>query len=72
MKHQYVNLTFKVYWQLKKFPHIKITKSKKLIDCKKSKLLSYGVRGYFIDGKYYKRKDLNAMAELIKNDPGPF
>jgi hypothetical protein len=69
MSHEYVNLTFKVYWQLKEFPHIKITRSKKLIDCKKSKLLSYSPRGYFISGNYYKRKDLNAMAEPIKDDP---
>jgi len=63
-----VNLTFKVIWRFKEYPHLKITKDKKIIDCKKSRLLTYNQRGFFINGKYYKRKDLNAMIEKIPNN----
>ena len=65
MNKQTVILTFDTYWQFKDYPHIRLTKCKKLIDIKRGKLLKYGVRGFFIDGKYYKRKDINAMIEPL-------
>lgn len=68
-----VNLTFIVFWRFKDFNHLKITKCKKIIDCKKGKILNYGIRGYFINGKYYKRKDLKPMIEKIpKKEYNPF
>jgi hypothetical protein len=60
-----VNLTFKVYWRFKNFHHLKITKDKKIIDCKKGKFLKYTTKGFGIEGKYYKREQLNGMIEKI-------
>jgi hypothetical protein len=60
-----VNLTFKVLWRFKDYHHLKITKDKRIIDCKKSKILAYNKRGFFIDGNYYKRNDLKRMIEKI-------
>lgn len=65
MNTETVILTFKTYWQFKKYPYIKVTKCKKIIDTKKGKLVNYGLRGFYINGKYYKRKDLNSMLETI-------
>lgn len=68
-----VNLTFIVFWRFKDFHHLKITKCKKIIDCKKGKILPYTSRGFFINGKYYKRKDLKPMIEKIpKREYMPF
>ena len=68
-----VNLTFVVFWRFKDFHHLKITKDKRIIDTRKKKFLVYGDRGYFINGKYYKRKDLNPMIEKIpKKEYMPF
>lgn len=60
-----VNLTFKVFWRVKNQPHLEITKCKKIINSKTSTLLKYHTRGFFIGGKYIKRKDLNQYLELI-------
>jgi hypothetical protein len=69
----YVNLTFKVLWQFKDFPHYKVTKCKKVINCKINTLLKYTTRGFYIDGKYYKRSDLKDMIEKIpKKEYCPF
>jgi hypothetical protein len=72
MNHEHVNLTFIVYWQFKDYPHLKVTKCKRIIDCQKGKLLKYGVRGFFIKGNYYKRKEINTMIKRIKKDLCPF
>ena len=72
MKPYTVNLTFDTFWQLKDYPHLKITMDKKIIDCKKGKLLKYNQRGFFIYGRYYKRKDLKGMIERIPEDNMPF
>lgn len=70
---EYVNLTIKVFWRFKEYPYLKITKCKKIIDCRKSKLLVYNKRGFFINGKYYKRNQLNSMIEKIpKKEFSPF
>lgn len=69
---QYVNVQFKVYWQFKDYPHLKVTKCKKIIDTKNNKILKYNSRGYFIGGKYYRRNDLNKMIEKIKINDCPF
>jgi len=67
-----VTLTFKVYWQFKDFPHLKVTKCKKIIDVKNNKLLKYGIRGFYINGYYYKRNQINQMLEIIQNEKCPF
>ncbi len=61
----FVNVKFKVIWQLKKFKEYKVTKCKKVLNSDTSSLLTYSQRGYFIKGKYYKKKDLNRFLEKI-------
>ena len=69
----YVNLTFKVLWQFKDYPHLKITKCKKVINCKTNKILKYHVRGYFIGNSYIAKKELNNHIEKIqKKEYCPF
>ena len=67
MNYKTVTLTFKTYWQFKDYSHIQVTKCKKVVNTKKGTLINYGVRGFYIDGNYYKRKDLKSMLEPIKN-----
>ena len=67
MNKETVILTFNVYWQFKDFNYLKVTKCKKIVDTKRGVLLKYGVRGFFIKGKYYKRSELNRLLEPIKN-----
>lgn len=67
-----VTLTFTALWQFKDQPHIKVTKCKKIIDVKKGKELKYTTRGFYINGKYVKRKDINSMIEKIKVIDCPF
>ena len=62
-----VNLTFKVFWRFKDFPHLEVTKCKKIINSKTGKILNHQARGFFIGGRYVKRKDLNQYLELIPN-----
>ena len=69
MNYKHVTLTFKTYWILKDYPYIHVTKCKKLINTKKGVLINYGVRGFYIDGNYYKRKDLRNMLVPIKTSP---
>jgi len=72
MNNLEVTLTFKVYWRFKKHHHLKVTKCKKIIDVKNNKMLKYGVRGFYIDGSYYKRNQINLMIEKIPNEKCPF
>ena len=72
MNYEYVNLTFKVYWYFKEHPHIKITKCKKIINTKTNTMLKYGVRGFNINGKHYKRSELNNMICKIEKIEYPF
>ena len=73
MNYEEVNLTFKTYWRFKELNHFKVTKCKKIIDTKRNKLLIYGVRGFFINGNYYKRHEINSMIEIIpKKQYTPF
>ena len=68
MNKETVILTFDVYWQFKDHPHIKVTRCKKIINIKRGKLIHYGIRGFYIEGKYYKRKDINSVIEKIKRN----
>lgn len=68
-----VNVRLKVIWQIKDFPHYKITRCKKVINCKTNKILSYNERGYYIGNKYIKKKDINNFVEKIpKKEYCPF
>jgi hypothetical protein len=62
-----VNLTFKVFWRFKDFHHLKITKCKKIIDCKKGKIVNYTTRGFYIGNRYLKRNELKNLIEKIPN-----
>jgi len=65
MNYENLNIKFKVYWQFKKYPHLKITKCKKIINCKNGKILKYHPKGYFIIDRYFKRNELKPMIEPI-------
>ena len=65
MSDLYVNIRFKVVWQFKEFNEYKVTKEKFVVNSKTQKLLTYNQRGYFIKGKYYKKKELNNYLEKI-------
>ena len=67
MNYKTVTLTFKTYRQFKDYPYIQVTKCKKVINTKKGCLINYGVRGFYIEGKYYKRSELNKMLEPIRH-----
>lgn len=67
MNIEYVNVSFPCLWRFKNYPHLKVTKCKKIIDTKRGVLLKYTTRGFYIDGSYYKRSDLNKMLERIPN-----
>lgn len=72
MSRLYVTLTIPYVWQLRDYPHIKITRDLMLINKKTGRLLKYNTRGYYIDGKYYKKKDIRKMAEKPKKEFLPF
>ena len=65
----YVNVRFEVLWQFRDSPEYKVTKCKKVI--KGNKLLTYR-RGFFINGRYLKRKDINQYLEKIPKTEYPF
>jgi hypothetical protein len=71
-----VNVQYKVFWQFKENHDFKVTKCKKIINCKKGTLLKQTIRGgsvgYWIDKKFIKRTDLNNHIELIKKPKLPF
>ena len=67
MNYKTVTLTFKTYWFFKDHPHIQVTKCKKIINTKTGVLVKYGLRGFYVEGKYYKRSELNKMIEPIKS-----
>lgn len=72
MNHEHVTLTFKVYWYFTDYPHLKVTRCKKIINTKNETLLKYGVRGFKIGSKFYKRNEINKMLKPIKSSKFPF
>jgi len=60
-----INIPFNVFWRLREFPHLKVTRDKKIINSKTGKLLKYQPMGFFIGNMYVKRKDLNELIEKI-------
>ena len=68
-----VNIKIDVFWRFKNFHHLKVTKCKRIINCKTGKFLKQHTRGYFISSKYIKRSDLNSHIEpLPVEDDCPF
>lgn len=71
-----IKISFIVKWQFKEYPHYKITTCKKVINCKTGKIIkctkSGGSIGYFIDGKFYKKSNINDFIELIPKSNLPF
>jgi hypothetical protein len=65
MNYEEVTLTIKTYWRFKDNHNLKVTKCKKIIDTKRGVFLKYGLRGFYINGKYYKRKEINKLIEVI-------
>lgn len=63
-----VSVNFIVYWRFKDYPHLKITKNKQIINSLTSSMLIYHTRGFYINGKYIKRKDLRGMIEVIPKE----
>ena len=68
----YINVVLEAKWQLKINDTYKITECKRVVNSKTGKILKYTTRGYFINGKYYKKKDINNMIELIPEIECPF
>jgi len=60
-----VNVSFKVYWQFKDLPWLKVTKCKKIINCKTGTVLKQHARGFFVNGRYIKRNELNRHIKKI-------
>ena len=68
-----VTLTFKTVWQFKDSTHIKVTKDKMIINCRTNHILKYTTRGFYINGRYLKRNDINQFLEKIpKKEYCPF
>lgn len=72
-----VQVNFKVYWQFKELNYYKVTKCKKIINCRTGTILKQCVKGgsigYYIGNDFIKRKDLNNNIELIpKKEYNPF
>ena len=72
-----VNVQYTVKWQFKNATHFKVTKCKKIINCKNNSIVKQSVRGgscgYWINKVFIKRKDLNSYLELIlKKEYAPF
>ena len=69
----YALVKYKVLWRFKEYHHLKVTECKKIVNCKTNKILKYNTRGFFIDGNYYKRNELNQIIEKIpKKQYTPF
>lgn len=65
-----INVKLKAKWQFKDLNYIVVTECKRVINERTGKILNYNQRGYFINGKYYKKKQLKL--EKIKDVDCPF
>ena len=65
MSKFFVNIPFEVVWQFRDFPHYQVTPCKKVINTKTNTILKYHPRGFFINGQYLKRNQLNKHLEVI-------
>ena len=60
-----INVILKAKWQLKNNPNYKITECKRVVNSKTGKILKYSQRGYFINGRYYKKKDISMIYKYL-------
>ena len=71
-----VQVNFTAKWEFKDFPHYKISTCKKIINCKTGKIIkctkSGGSIGYFINGNFFKKSDINKHIQVIKLNKLPF
>lgn len=67
-----INVKLKAKWQFKGLNYIKVTECKRVVNERTGKILNYNVRGYYINGKYYKKHELNNHLEKIKEVKCPF
>jgi hypothetical protein len=72
-----VQVSYRVKWQFKEHSHYKISTCKKIINCKTGKIIkctkSGGSVGYFINGIFFKKSDINTHIEVIpKKECCPF
>jgi len=69
-------INYRVYWRFKEHQEYKVTKCKKIINCKRGVLIKQSVKGgsigYYISGRFIKRKDLNNHIEAIPKEKCPF
>lgn len=69
MNFEKIKIKIKVYWRFKDYHFYKVTKDKKIINSKTSKFLTQRIKGgsvgYYIDGNFIKRTDLNSHIEKI-------
>jgi len=63
-----VQVSYQAKWEFKDFPHYKISTCKKIIKCTKSG----GSIGYFINGIFFKKSDINNHIQVIKVSKLPF
>jgi len=71
-----IQVSYQVKWEFKEYPHYKISTCKKIINCKTGKIIkctkSGGSVGYFINGNFFKKSDINKHIQLIKVSECPF
>jgi len=71
-----VQVNFIVKWQFKEHTNYKISICKKIINCKTGKIIKCtkngGSVGYFINGIFCKKSDINKHIEIIPKNICPF
>ena len=72
MNNNYVTLTIPYTWQFIKYPWIKVTRSGMVINSRTGNILKYNQRGFYIEGQYYKRNEINNLVEKPKKELLPF
>jgi len=72
MNNNYVTLTIPYIWHFKQYQHIKVTRCGMVINSRTNNILRYTTRGFYIEGKYYKRKDVRKAVEKPEECVCPF
>lgn len=72
MNKNYVTLTIPYTWQFREYPWIKVTRSEMVINSRTGNILKYNQRGFYIEGNYYKRKEVRNLVEKPKVIDCPF
>lgn len=72
-----ISITYTLIWQFKDYPHLQVTKCRKVFNVKKGTLLKQcmngGSIGYWLDAKtFVVKNNINGMLEKIPNSKCPF